>query len=222
MRELTLQEIPLTTEIPWDSHHQASTTVGSDPTVANAGLTELEDPTTAELINGASKIALNEAGSSAPKVASIDAGAANAVAESHWDSAKPSTQDDPLSESFEIVPRDTEDSQSSTPIVYEAAPVKQSWSDVPGGNSFADIPSIGSSTSNGMAESLGANDGFHEVKHHHGSRGRSHSGGTQRGDRSRGGQQGGHRRGGGGFRGGDRGGQRGSGRGGHRPRGRGD
>jgi hypothetical protein len=151
----------------------------------------------------------------APAVARIDAGASNAVADSQWDPTKAGAQEDPLSESFEIVPSDASETENTSPMTSQASALKQSWSDIPG-----ESPSMTSSTTNGMGASTSTGDGFHEVKHHHGGRGRSH-GGAPRGDRGRGGPHGGHRRGGGGFRGGDRG-QRGGGRSGYRPRGRGD
>jgi hypothetical protein len=213
VRELTLQEIPVSSEHTWDDDTPKN--IESDPTIANAGLTELEDPTTAELINGTSKISMEEE-SVAPPTASIDSGASNAAADSQWDPSRPGTQEDPLSESFEMIPRDAGDTKSSTPTISDSATPKQSWSDVPGGNSYAEPLSMTSSTANGAATSASPNDGFHEVKHHHGGRGRSQSG--QKGDR---GGRGGSRRGSGSFRGGDRGG-RGGPRGGYRPRGRGD
>lgn len=187
-------------EIPVASDNPQTTSLESDPTIANAGLTELEDPTTTELINGTSKIAIEE--EIAPPATSIDADASNATGAS-WDPTK--TQED-LERSYEIVPRTNTES-----TVAPSEPMKESWADIPQDSPPAET------AANGKAPS---SDGFEEVKHHHGGRGpRGHHGG-QRGGGDRGSRGG---RGRGGFRGDYRGDSRGRGpRGGFRGRGRGD
>jgi hypothetical protein len=200
IRSLTLEEIPV--GVP-----------ESDPTIANAGLTELDDGTTAQLANGAAKLNLSEEPSVVTENASTAPEASNAAANGGWDPNK-STD---LSESFEMVSsRDAEETQNSTPTGPE---MKQSWSDIPGDSSL-----LAASTASLEG---GANDGFHEVRHHHGGRGgRGSQSGPQQGYRGGDRGRGGSGRGGRGFRGGargDRGGPRGGrGEGGYRGRGRGD
>lgn len=174
------------------------TVAGSDPTLANAGLTEQD--AAAQLPNGVP--ADHAVHHQAPAAASTDAGAANAAAESQWDN-KPQDQD-PLAESFEMVPRDP----TETELPSHPAPVNstQSWAD--------EIPAEMETA----APAAEPNDGFHEV-HHRGGRGRGDRGNDSRGGyrgRGRGGD--GRGRGRGGYRG-ERGGPRGGFRGG---RGRGD
>jgi hypothetical protein len=119
----------------------------------------------------------------APAASSIEPGAANAAAEEQWDK-QATGGDDPLSESFEMVPRDPAETENP----HVAAPVTstQSWAD--------DTPEPQATP--GAAT---GGDGFHEVTHHN------------RGGRGRGGHQGEGR---GGFRGRGRGGPRGDFRGG--------
>jgi hypothetical protein len=127
--------------------------------------------------------------SNAPAASSIEPEAANAAAEAQWDK-QATGGDDPLSECFEMVPRDpaeTENPHTSAPVTST-----QSWAD--------DTPEPQATT--GAAT---GGDGFHEVHH-------------ARGGRGRGGHQGEGR---GGFRGRGRGGPRGDFRGG-RGRGRGE
>ena len=172
------------------AHPEAAAT---DPTVANAGLTELDTTT---------EIPIHPAQSTntiAPAVASIDANAGNAAADEHWDN-KVAGSDDPLAESFEIVPRNP--SETETPIVSAGV---QSWAD-----DAANAAAISEPTS-ATTPNTNGNDGFREVHHGRGGRGRPGDRGGYRG-RGRGG----------GYRG-DRGdGYRGRGRGGFRGRGRGE
>jgi hypothetical protein len=157
----------------------------SDPTVANAGLTELDAGIPPADGSADAQI------SNVPAASSIEPGAANAAAEAQWDK-QASGGDDPLSESFEMVPRDPAETENP----HAAAPVTstQSWAD--------DTPEPQATP--GAAASGG--DGFHEVHHN-------------RGGRGRGGHQGEGR---GGFRGRGRGGPRGDFRGGRGGRGRGE
>jgi hypothetical protein len=156
----------------------------SDPTVVHAGLTEINAGVAP--VDGSAEAQA----SNAPAASSIEPEAANAAAEAQWDK-QATGGDDPLSESFEMVPRDpaeTENPHTTAPVTST-----QSWAD--------DTPEPQATT--GAAVSGG--DGFHEVHHN-------------RGGRGRGGHQGEGR---GGFRGRGRGGPRGDFRGG-RGRGRGE
>lgn len=179
-----------------------------DPTVTNAGMTEAQDVT--QIVNGNAETEE----SSAPPATVIDSDGANAAAEKQWDDNKEPAADDPLTESWSMVPRD--------PAEVETAPVTaannstQSWAD----EATAEAASTPEPTANG-------NDGFQEVHGHHQARrggrgdGRGFRGSRGGGERGRGGFRGRGRggdgefrgRGRGGFRGGDRGGDRG-GRGG--------
>ena len=209
IKQAALEEAPFAAEEAWvDEVAQSgaappeteASVVSTDPTIANAGLTEINA--------GASSFSRDADLAdtpSAPPATAVDTGAANAAAAEQWDK-QPSGSDDPLAESFEIVPRDI--AETETP--HATAPVgsTQSWAD--------DAPE-GPSTS--TPASGNGNDGFHEVVHHNrGGRGRGGPHGEGRGGyRGRGGPRGDHRggrgrgRGRGDFRGDHRGGPRGSG-----------
>ncbi|OAL01931.1 hypothetical protein IQ06DRAFT_272906 [Phaeosphaeriaceae sp. SRC1lsM3a] len=192
VKQAALDEAPFAAEEAWvDEVAQAQPAppeteapdAVSDPTIANAGLTEI-DAGIAPVDGGAGAQASN-----APAASSIGAGGANAAAEAQWDK-QASGGDDPLSESYEIVPRPADETE--TPHVAAPVTSTQSWAD--------DTPEP-QATAGGAAA---GGDGFHEVHH-------------ARGGRGRGGHQGEGR---GGFRGRGRGGPRGDFRGG-RGRGRG-
>lgn len=180
---------------PAPPENEPTTVASTDPTVANAGLTEID---TTPAVNGGADSADTP---SAPAASAIDAGAANAAG-GDWDKPR-SGSDDPLAESFEIVPRDP--AETETPA--SAAPLNsvQSWAD--------DTPDPTTATTTSAASTNG-NDGFHEVHHNRGGRGRGgHQGEGRGGYRGRGGPRGDYRgrgRGGrgrgDGFRGGPRGG----------------
>jgi hypothetical protein len=171
----------------------------SDPTITNAGLTEID----------AGAKAITESAdefSAAPAASSIESGAANAAAEAQWDK-QATGGDDPLTESFEMAPRDP--AETETPHVGAPVTSTQSWAD--------DTPEPSAAT----AAPTPGNDGFSEVTHNRGGRGRGgHPGGDFRGGRGgRGRGRGGPR---GDFRGRGRGdfrGQRGGGFRGGAPRG---
>ncbi|KAJ4357066.1 hypothetical protein N0V95_002804 [Ascochyta clinopodiicola] len=191
VKQAALEEAPFAAEEAWvDDVAQAQPTspeteapeTVSDPTVTHAGLTELDA--------GSATVGGAEAEqSAAPAAASIEPEAANAAATAQWDK-QAAGQDEPLSEPFEIIPRDP----AETEATHETAPVTstQSWAD--------DTPEP-------VAAQTPASDGFSEVQHNRGGRGR---GGQHQGE-GRGGYRGrgrGGPRGGGEFRG------RGRGRGG--------
>ncbi|KAF2672363.1 hypothetical protein BT63DRAFT_194635 [Microthyrium microscopicum] len=200
----------------------------SDPTITHAGLTELNDLTTAEITNGASNSSHHT--SSAPANAGIDSGASNAAADAQWDPSRPGAQEDPMAESYEIVPRNPSEVDNPTPI--QGISAQQSWSDEvtaaavdntwgenqPIGDDSAWTPARATQGNNTWPDSpprdavpTNGDDGFQEVRQHRGGRANNDRG--DRGGRGRGGR-------GRGFRGGDRGGR---GRGGPRGgRGRGE
>ncbi|KAK4632650.1 uncharacterized protein CLAFUR5_03638 [Fulvia fulva] len=221
-------------------------TATSDPTIANAGLTELEAPRQ----NGVPAETLTEP-SSAAAISSGDAG--NQAGE-RWDTTSAGAQQGGLDESYEIVPRPSEEVDVPAPAATQ--PQSTSWADEPvheaaagvgnqAGESW-NVKAPGEQTNNsrgaepaaanGWAEqseaAAAADDGFSEVPGHTrggrgGHRGRGGDGGEFRGRGGRGGGFRGNRGGDGEFRGrgrgafrGNRGGE-GEGRGGRGGRGRG-
>ena len=177
-----------------------------DPTVANAGLTEIESkpfqPNGSSVDNATSSVV--------PEQATIDVLAANATAEEQWDSKITPTEG--LGESFEMVPRNSSDvetkpaaipASSSTPSTLRTNNAK-SWAD--------DNPVDPPMARDGHRNIPNGNDGFREVHHGRGGRNRgAHHGdfrggfrGRYRGDGS-GYRSRGYRGRGGGFRGGPRG-----------------
>ncbi|KAF2836894.1 hypothetical protein M501DRAFT_938578 [Patellaria atrata CBS 101060] len=191
---------------------QGMSSISTDPTVALAGLTEVDDNTTVAITSAGDDIVDT---STAPPAASIDSAAANSAAEDQWDN-KASASDDPLAESYEIIPRNP--SETETGGVPAPSTSIQSWADETSDMAQSTSEPTATLPSNG-------NDGFHEVHHNRGGRARGGPQGEHRGGyRGRGGPRG-EGRGRGGFRGdrGGEGGYRGRGRGGYRGgRGRGD
>ncbi|KAI9742424.1 MAG: hypothetical protein M1818_003958 [Claussenomyces sp. TS43310] len=172
----------------------------SDPTIAHAGLTELDEPHAVSMTNGHGEGGAEAAAAGIPQNSGIDEGASNNAAESHWD-----TNND-LSTSQEWVnvnvPRDITETDTGFIATPAAGLNKQSWAD--------EQPESPTPAING-------NDGFHEVQRSRGGRDRDnqHRGRGGRGDgnyRGRGGARGNE----GGYRGRGRGGTRGGG--GARPR----
>lgn len=194
VRQAVLEEAPFAVEEAWvddvaqsqPAPPEAEKHDGpvSDPTVVHATLNEIStgsvDPTATNTVQ-------NEI-VAAPAVSSIEPEAANTTAAAQWDK-QASGSDDPLSESYEIIPRDP--AETEKPHVAAAVTSTQSWADDAQEAAGAPGPVSGS-------------DGFSEVHHSRGGRGR----GGYRG-RGRGGPRGD-------FRGG-----RGSGRGRGEARGRG-
>lgn len=193
VKKAALDEAPFAAEEAWaDDVAQSQPTAPendtvTDPTVAHAGLTEID--TTTGAVNGTADVDTP----SAPAASSVDAGAAN-EAGGDWDKPQ-SGSDDPLAESFEIVPRDP--AETETPAAPAAVNLTQSWAD---------------DTPDAAPAAAAPNDGFHEVPHR--GRGRGGFQGEGRGGfRGRGGPRGDGFRGrgrgrgrGDGFRGGPRGG----------------
>lgn len=175
----------------------------SDPTIVNAGLTELDDTTAIPIrTNGVSDLELEA--TAVPEQASTTDDAANAVAEASWDpQASTITENSGTGEDWVNVtaprdPAETDTGLTATP----AAPHGKN------GSSWAE------EVTTAAEEKKTENDGFEPVKGRHGEgRGR----GRGQGGRGRGGESG-RGRGRGGGRGGEgfRGGRGGGGRGGER------
>lgn len=202
---------PPTTEEP-------STLVDTDPTVAHAGLTEI-DANPEPITNGLSHLDTP----TVPDASSVDTGAANAAAEANWE-AKLSTSVESGPEEWVEIARDPAETDTGTAATPAAMVGTQSWAE--------DVPAeVTSSIAEPVPQLANNGDGFHEV--HHG-RGRDRNGpqseyrGGGRGGRGFRGDRGNDSgyRGRGGFRGdrsGGEGGYRGRVRGGFRGnRGRGE
>ena len=148
-----------------------------------------------------------------PDASNIDAGAANAAAETNWEAKLSASAES--GEGWVEIPRDPAETETGTAATPAAMAGTQSWAeDVPTEPVPAIVESVPPLISNG--------DGFHEVHHGRG-RGRNGSQGEYRGGGRGGrgfrgdrGNDGGYR-GRGGFRG-----DRGGGEGGYRGRGRGN
>ena len=210
--EAWAEEVAQSEPAPPAAEDPSSIALGTDPTVAHAGLTEIDAPA-ATTTNGFSN---HVDAPNVPDASRIDAGAANSAAESKWDvKASVSTDQNDWVE----IPRDPAETDTGTATTPAGLTNTQSWAE--------DVPSEAPPSYVQPVKEGG--DGFHEVQHHRGGRGRGgqgeHRGGNRGGHGFRGdrGEGGGWSRGG--FRG-DRGGgdgeRRGRGRGGYRGRGRGE
>ena len=135
---------------------EAEDTVGvTDPTIANAGLTEINDGE--DLANGETK---QPEALPVPEAIVADSGAANAVTEASWDN-KLSQSITSGPDGFEMVevPRDPAETENGLDATPAAPTTTQSWAE--------DVPTEATAAPNSI------NDGFHEV--HHG-RGRGRGG----------------------------------------------
>jgi hypothetical protein len=104
-------EAPESTEYP----------VETDATIANAGLTEIDEPATSALTNGH-----EEAHEAQPVPQSgIGEGAANATAEAHWDASN----DLSASQEWVEVPRAPVETETTATPPPAAASNVQSWAD---------------------------------------------------------------------------------------------
>lgn len=189
------------------SPEEPSTPVGTDPTIAHAGLTEIDAETEQPASNGVSS---HLDAPTVLNVANVDAGAANAAAESNWQ-AKLSTSGESGPDGWIEVPRDPAETDTGVAATPAAMTSTQSWAE--------DVPVEATPSPDANSSPLAANsgDGFHEVSHR--GRGRTGSQGDYRGGGGRGNRGYRGNRGRDGFRG-DRG-DRGGGEGGYRGRGRG-
>ncbi|KAF2261657.1 hypothetical protein CC78DRAFT_583467 [Lojkania enalia] len=195
LRQTALEETPFAAEEAWvEDVAQAQpappeTEPPSDPTIANAGLTE-----TNMGVNSLNGEAVDTP--TAPLATSVDTGAANAAAEEQWDEKHPAGSDDTLTESFEMVPRDP--TETETPAVTAPNNSTASWADDTHEAAPAATPALAS-----------GNGEFQEVHHNRGGRGRSGPQGGYRGRGGRGRSRGDFGRGRGEFRGRGRGSFRG-------------
>ncbi|KAK5140160.1 hypothetical protein LTR04_003130, partial [Oleoguttula sp. CCFEE 6159] len=131
IKELSLKCAPYATEEAWvaDVAHaepaapqpedNTAIDIGTDPTIANAGLTEQGDVQ----INGTAESAEI---STAPEQSSIDLGAANAAAEDQWDQSAPGVEGS-MTEPLKIIPRDP--AEADNPHEPAAVNSTQSWAD---------------------------------------------------------------------------------------------
>jgi hypothetical protein len=95
--------------------------VQSDPTVVNAGLTEIDEQATATLTNG--HAATQEQG--IPQNSGFGDGAANAAAEANWDN----NNDLSASQEWVEVPRDATETNTGITATVAAPANVQSWAD---------------------------------------------------------------------------------------------
>ncbi|OAA60935.1 hypothetical protein SPI_04959 [Niveomyces insectorum RCEF 264] len=185
----------------------------TDPTLANANLTEIESGENTPLLADKAAPLTNghateqEQTASTPHAENADVGnaAANAVGESQWDRTNDNQKELSMSQEWVEVPRDPAETETGLAATPAAAANKQSWADEQPENPPPVIaPAPATTAAAGNAASAEPNDGFHQVQRHN----------RGRGDRE-GGWRGGGR--GGGYRGRGRGGDgrgRGRGRGG--------
>ncbi len=194
------------TETVEEAVHEAPRPVESDPTVAHAGLTEIDagaDTPMAEtvvLTNGHDAPVEPPTPTDAPVNASTGDEAANAAGESQWDTGN-GTKDLSMSQEWVEVPRDPAETETGLHATPAEVGNTQSWADEQPDHPPPTLPTAPSNASTGITAntaSVEANDGFHQVQRHN--RGRSEHNG---------------------FRGGRGGGYRGRGRGDGRGRGRG-
>ncbi|KAH7410941.1 hypothetical protein BKA64DRAFT_368633 [Cadophora sp. MPI-SDFR-AT-0126] len=164
--------------------------VESDPTIANAGLTELDAPAVTELTNGHAEAAYDQG---IPANSGFGDGAANAAAEANWDN----NNDLSTSQEWVEVPRDATETDTGVAATPAAPSNNQSWADAE-----PDSPTQPIATPP-------ANDGFQAVERNRDRGGRGNFRGG-RGGRGRGNFRGD------GYRGRGRGGS-GAPRGGRRP-----
>lgn len=144
-----------------------------DLTIANAGLTELED-TTAIPTSATEVVSPDNASSAAPEQASTAGEAANAVAESAWNAeASMTTDNTQAGEDWVQVPRDPAETETGTsPAVQQST---SNWADEAGAAAEEKGPTP-----------VSENDGFSEVRRERGGRGRGGRGGRGSDGRGRG------------------------------------
>lgn len=231
VKELAFEYAPYAAEEAWAEEvalsepapptaEESSTPVGTDPTIAHAGLTEIDAEAEPALDGHSQHIETP----TVPEASNIDASAANAAAETNWE-AKLSASAESGPEGWIEVPRDPNETDTGLAATPAAMTSTQSWAE--------DVPTEPNATipADTVPPTGNHGDGFHEVHHGRG-RGRNGSQGDYRGG-GRGGRgfrgdrggEGGYRGRGGfrGDRGGGEGGYRGRGRGGYRGnRGRGE
>ena len=96
--------------------------IQSDITLVNAGLTELDAPTTTAMVNGHTEPSY---GSSAPQNSGFGDGSANPAAQAIWDNNNDMT----TSQEWVQVPRETAETDTGISPTLAAPPNIQSWAD---------------------------------------------------------------------------------------------
>ncbi|KUJ11011.1 uncharacterized protein LY89DRAFT_625380, partial [Mollisia scopiformis] len=184
----TIMPAPEAEEEEVEEEPAAATTeypVESDPTIANAGLTELDEPTTATLTNGHTESTLE--GQGIPANAGFGDGAANAAAEANWDQSN----DLSTSQEWVEVPRDATETDTGVTATPAAPSQVQSWAD-----DQPDSPVCILSTqfisiltaTQPAAPASNPNDGFQEIQRNRGGRGNFRGGRGRADGFSRGGR----------------------------------
>lgn len=146
---------------PIESNSAVKEPAGTDPTLANAGLTELEDTTAIPIHTTEEPAADLDVSPVAPEQTSTTAEAANAVAESSWNpEASITTENTQTGEDWVQVPRDPAETETgaAAPAVQQST---SNWADEAGAAAEA-------RDTNATPE----NDGFSEVRRERGGRGR--------------------------------------------------
>ncbi|PBP26286.1 hypothetical protein BUE80_DR002881 [Diplocarpon rosae] len=177
LKAASLAQLPPTSDLT-EGVEASEYPVESDPTIANAGLTEIDAPTTTELTNGHTEVSYDHG---IPQNSTFGDGAANAAAEANWD------QNNDLSTSQEWieVPRDATETDTGV-VATPAAPSNvQSWAD-----DQPDSPVEARLFSNSQLSKTAtppANDGFQEIQRNNNRGGRGNfRGGRGDGYRGRG------------------------------------
>ncbi|KAL2385479.1 hypothetical protein BDBG_06073 [Blastomyces gilchristii SLH14081] len=211
VKQVSLEYTPPATE-GWtegaqatESASAAETNAVTDPTMANAGMTELHDPSLATqqttTTNGFSSSGTPhpEETSSPPSQSAVNNEAANPIAQLKWDNQGSNMSASTTAEGWVEVEKADVEATSTTTTTQGAPPT------LPTSGSWAEDIPVQNSTGGATPE---PNDGFKPVVSHH----TRQNSGRGRGFRGRGGPRGEGFRGRGGFRG-DRGEYRGRGRG---------
>ncbi|KAK2755721.1 hypothetical protein FQN54_005871 [Arachnomyces sp. PD_36] len=170
VRQASLEYAPPVPEGVWPEEHVDSANASTDPTVANASLTELQEPPAniqPTPVNGVSATEAQQVDNTAqpPSQSVVNAGAANAVAESSWDNQGSGSA---TAEGWVEVERNPAEATPST----TATPAQNS------GSWAEDVPS-------GTPATQETGDGFEQVTHHartNSGRGRGFRGRGPRGD----------------------------------------
>ncbi|KAI1777544.1 hypothetical protein F4818DRAFT_317347 [Hypoxylon cercidicola] len=178
---------------PTEAPVETTQTNGTDPTIAHAGLTEIDTTgATAPLTNGHTE---STPVSAFPENADVADSAANAAAESQWDAANDLSAS-ASQEDWVKVPRDPAETETGLTATPVSAGNVQSWADEQPESPPENLPETRATTE--------ANDGFQSVQRNRPARGDREGGWRGRG-------RGDHR--GGGYRGHGEGRGRGRGRG---------
>ena len=220
IKELSLEYAPFAAEEAWvdgvaqaelettnESDNTIANVAGIETTTANLNLNENTDAivTTANGVTEGQPVPV-------PAQSAVDAEAANATAAAKWDDTAPDESVEPVAESWVSIPRHPHETE--TPSTVPAPTATSNWAE------DATAEAARSQQTSGAAAAP-PNDGFSEVHHGRGGRGRGNYSQDFRG-RGRGGFRADGPRGRGGYRGdrGNDGGYRGRGRGGRSGRSR--